>query len=352
MLNSSVSLPVLNYQSESSRCDVDAIRPGENLQDAHGRRVRYLRLSLTSACSMRCLYCRPTTMGHDHDPSRMTPVEIERLVRHLVEQRNVRKVRLTGGEPTSRPDLLEIIRRLSAIRGLEDLAMTTNGLTLARHANDYRRAGLRRVNISLDSLDPNRFERVTGVRGVTRVIEGIDAAQAAGLLPVKINTVVVRDENTADLPELILFAADRGLEIRLIELMPMGPLAPQWAGRFVSQQEMRKSLDSIVRSWWHFSSGSDAARVDLAELRDGRCVRIGFVTAMSCRFCEACDRIRIGADGTIYPCLMDHPAGNLMRALRPEFDAALLDRMLMRSLAEKKREHPATGAGIMTRIGG
>jgi GTP 3',8-cyclase len=300
---------------------------------------------------MRCVYCRPDF--HRNDPSGiLTPAEIEALVGHLVGSHGVRKVRLTGGDPTFRGDLLEIIERVGGVPGLGDVAMTTNGLSLASRAADYREAGLKRVNVSLDSLDPERFERMTGVAGMERVIAGLRAALDAGLAPVRINTVVLRDENLEELPALVSFAAELGVEIRFIELMPMGPLADRWKERYVPAARMQRELSEAVAEWARRPQGSESATRFDVTLHDGRRSTIGFITPMSCNFCAACDRIRITAQGTLYPCLMDRPAGSLLPAIRPVFDGELFDELLADGLRAKAPEHPQEGFAVMTNIGG
>jgi len=322
------------------------------LADAHGRRIGYLRLSLTPACPMRCTYCRPAVI-HGHDTTdTMAAESIEALIRHLVEKWGLTKVRLTGGEPTVRRDLFEIIERLSRIAGLRDLAMTTNGLSLPQHAEAFRRAGLHRVNISLDSLDPVIFERMTGVKGPDRVIQGIHAAMEAGLEPIRLNCVVLAGENEAELPDLVRFAADRGLEMRFIELMPMGPLADRWAERYVPESRMRRRLAPIVDRWESLDQGHDSARRVRVRLDDGGWVTVGFITPMSCNFCAACNRLRLTASGDVYPCLMDRPRGNIRDALTPRFDADRFDELLHASLRAKAAEHPVTGFTTMTVLGG
>ncbi len=282
----------------------------------------------------------------------MTASEIESLVRYLVVEHGVSKVRLTGGDPTTRPDLVEIIERLATIPGLRDLAMTTNGLTLERMADRYADAGLMRVNVSLDSLDRDQFACITGVDGLERVLAGIDAAVNARLTPLKINTVVLRGDNETQLPSLVNFAADRGVAIRFIELMPMGPLAEQWADRYVSAEQMRQILQPVTAIWQPLPQGSDSAKRYKVVLRDGRKTEVGFITPMSCNFCSACSRIRIAADGMLYPCLMDQPRGSILPGLRPRFDPARLDRLLSEGLAKKAAEHPQRGFIVMTHIGG
>lgn len=321
------------------------------MRDSRDRAVGYLRLSLTPACHMRCLYCRPD-WHTNHAEGSLTPAEIQAIAAHLVAQHSIRKIRLTGGDPTTRPDLIEIIQRLARLPGVDDLAMTTNGVTLASHARAYADAGLSRVNISLDALDPTLFASMTGLDALERVLAGIDAAIDAQLTPVKLNTVVIKGMNDSQLPELVRFAGRLGLEIRFIELMPMGPLADRWAERYVPAGAMREALASTVVAWEPLEQGASAATPMRATLDDGSQVRVGFITPMSCNFCDACNRIRIASDGSLYPCLMDQPAGSILPALRPRFDPLALDAIIAAGLDRKAAEHPAQGFVTMTVIGG
>jgi len=320
------------------------------IQDSFGRAAQYLRLSITDACQSRCIYCRPAGWSARPGPQ-MSADEIVALVSHLARH-GVNKVRLTGGEPTARRDLPEIVRRLALVPGLTELAMTTNGLRLAAQAQQLKAAGLKRVNISLDTLNTEKYHRITGVDGLRDVLAGIDAALAADLKPVKLNTVVVRGENDYDLSELLLFAQWKGTPIRFIELMPMGPLAGRWQERFVSESEMRQRLSDVVVSWVPRPDTRDPARKYYAGMTYGRGVHVGFITAMSCPFCSGCNRLRIAADGSIYPCLMDKPCGSVLPALRPMFDPGALDAALANAMGRKPREHPACACGVMTEIGG
>lgn len=322
------------------------------LQDTTGRGIGYLRLSLTKACSMRCTYCRPARLEQPRGEPMLTPAEIEQLTRHLVDRHGLRKVRLTGGDPTSRAELVEIIERIARIDGVEDLAMTTNGLTLPRMAQVYADAGLQRINLSLDTLDPERFARMTGVDGLSRVLGGLAAAKRAGLSPIKINSVVIRGENDADIPSMVRFAAANDVPVRFIELMPMGPLASVWSERYVPEHEMRKRIEPIVRSTEDLEQGHDAARCMRVVLDDGSVAKIGFITPMSCNFCADCNRVRLAADGAVYPCLMDEPRGSVLDAVRPVFDPGAVDEALRGALAEKREEHPHDGFVVMTHIGG
>lgn len=326
--------------------------PVKTLQDPLGRGIGYLRLSLTGACSMRCTYCRPETYDNPRDEQRLSPDEIQQVVTHLAEKHGLTKVRLTGGDPTSRPELVQIIKRIASVQGINDLAMTTNGLTLERMATRYRDAGLKRVNISLDTLDTERFTQLTGVDGLHKVLRGIDAALAAGLGPVKLNTVVVRGQNEDDLVDLVDYASERGIEIRFIELMPMGPLADQWQERYMPEHDIRARLMRGMTLTHAYEQCHDAARRYQATMHNGKQTTVGFITPMSCNFCSDCNRLRLAADGRIYPCLMDRPAGSLLPALRPRFDGQLVDRLLSEALTHKQAEHPMYGDAIMTTLGG
>lgn len=308
---------------------------------------------------MRCSYCRPVSdsPGPCRDgggaAEQLSVEELYLLVQYLVECQGLRKVRLTGGEPTDRRDVLELLERLRSIRGLDELVLTTNGLRLAKMAGGLVEAGLDRVNVSLDSLDRDRYIELTGVDGLGRVLDGLEACERAGLRPIRVNTVVIRGKNEHELPSLVSFAVERGWEIRFIELMPMGPLAATWSDRYVPAARMRAVIDPVVSSWSALPRTSDAAaRFSVRLKASGRPGVIGFIRPMSCAFCDQCDRIRIGSDGTVYPCLMDQPGGSISDALRPVFDPVKLMDLLQPMLARKAEEHPCRGAGVMTRIGG
>jgi len=301
---------------------------------------------------MQCVYCRPAVVQRGRTAAVLEAVEIETLVRRLVERHGLAKVRLTGGEPTDRRDLPEIVHRLAGIAGLAELTMTTNGEALAAKARALADAGLSRANVSLDSLRPEGFRRITGADTLDRVLEGVETAIAAGLTPLKLNTVVLRGVNDEELPELVRFAAAKGVEIRFIELMPMGLQAASWPDRFVPEREMRQRLSDVIASWRAMPSGPEASRRYRAALHDGREVVIAFISPMSRPFCRRCDRIRIAADGTLYPCLMGEPAGSLLPAVRPAFDPERFDSLLRHGLGAKRPEHPTGGVAVMTHVGG
>ncbi|WP_432799526.1 GTP 3',8-cyclase MoaA [Poriferisphaera sp. WC338] len=322
------------------------------MQDKHGRSIGYLRLSITQQCPMACTYCRPVGYKPCASARSLTPEQIIQMVSHLSTQHGVSKVRLTGGEPSAHPQLLQIMSGISQIETVTDLAMTTGGLTLARCAEDYVHAGLSRVNVSLDSLNAQMFKKMTGVDGLDHVLRGIDTASEIGLSPLKLNTVVLRGHNDDELPELVRFAAEKGVPIRFIELMPMGPLAEQWTKLYVSAGEMRIRLDRVVQEWLPRSQGADSAEMFDVVLEDGLRGQVGFITPMSCNFCADCNRLRITSDGSVYPCLMDNPRGSVMAAFDPMFDTVRFDTILHDCMAVKAPEHPTIGLNVMTSIGG
>ena len=309
------------------------------LQDSFGRSVTYVRLSLTSKPLGRGLYAlAPDPVAPTEQM--LAAAEIEQLGRHLV-MRGVRKIRLAGPEPLERADLVEIVERLARIEGLADLALTTSGIGLAPLAANLAAAGLKRVNIALDSLDAEKYHRITGIDALKQVLEGIDAAVAANLNPLKLNTTVIRGENDYELAELLVYAAWKKADIRFIELMPMGMPEHRWQRRYVPEAEMRQRLESMGICWVGRPDTRDPARQYQAGLSFGRSVRVGFITAMSCPFCSACNRLRIAADGTLFPCLMGPAAGSVLPALRPAYNATEMDRILRECLAHKAGEHPA-----------
>lgn len=290
------------------------------LIDAFGRRIDYLRVSVTDRCDLRCLYClpkgTPPAVGRSE---RLGPTQIERIVRTFVRL-GVRKVRLTGGEPLTRSDIVEIAGRIGAIEGVVDLALSTNATRLADLARPLRAAGVTRLNVSLDTLDPERFAAVTCGGNLSRVLTGLAAAKAAGLAPIKINTVVMRGVNDAEIEAIIDFCGAHGFTLRLIETMPMGEAGHRASHRYLPLDEVERRL---------------AARYPFAADDDGEggparylCIvgseqRIGLITPISRHFCATCNRIRLTADGRLIPCLDDRGSISLADALSQGDDAAL-----------------------------
>lgn len=296
-----------------------ALRPRgpRELVDSFGRVIEDLRISITDRCNFRCTYCMPEE-GMKWLPRSevMSFEEIEHLARLFVERYGVRGIRLTGGEPTVRAHLPRLVAKLAALEGPEgrvDLAMTTNGATLRSSAADLRAAGLRRVNISLDSLDPERFAAVTRRDELDRVLDGIEAAKEAGFEPVKVNTVVERGVNDDEIVALATFGRERGVEVRFIEFMPLDADGHWGHRKVVGQDEIVATIDEVYPLEQLPARG--AAPADRFRYRDGGGV-IGVIPTVTKPFCGDCDRVRLTAEGRFRTCLFATDEHDLLSALR------------------------------------
>ncbi|MGY4706627.1 GTP 3',8-cyclase MoaA [Candidatus Bipolaricaulota sp. J31] len=272
------------------------------MRDRFGRRITYLRISVGDRCDLRCIYCRAGTQALAPKGEVLSFEEIVDVVRVATEF-GVRRVRLTGGEPLLRRDIVRLVGLLRERCDLEDLSLTTNGTRLARLARELARAGLGRVNVSLDSLKPGRYRAITRGGDLETVLSGIELAAEAGLAPVKINTVVMREVNDDEIPDLARFALERGFVLRFIELMPVGEAVRDgfWRRAFVGAEEIRARLVrdfSLVPA--DGAAGSGPARYFRAEGLPGA---VGFIPAISRPFCADCNRLRVTATGELRPCL-------------------------------------------------
>jgi len=281
------------------------------LEDRFGRKIDYLRLSVTDRCDLRCRYCIPDGFC-DFTPAadRLAAAEIERVVAAFAAL-GVRRVRLTGGEPLTRRDLPEIARRIAAINGIEDLSVSTNGTRLAQHAAALRAAGVQRLNVSLDTLRRERFRSLTGRDALGTVLDGLEAARAAGFAPIKLNTVLLPETEDAEIDEIVSFARSAGFILRLIEAMPVG--AGGRACGFRSLTEMMQRLGRRHHLVPGLVPGGGPARYLVSG--DGS-FSIGFIAALSQHFCQTCNRVRVNANGRLLLCLGDEADANLGRVLR------------------------------------
>lgn len=292
------------------------------LMDTFGRRISYLRLSVTDRCDLRCVYCMSDDMTFLPRNQLLSLEELDRLASAFVA-RGVSKIRLTGGEPLVRkgvPDLVAGLSRHLASGQLKELTLTTNGTLLAQHAESLARAGVRRINVSLDTLDAARFRAITrrGTLGV--VMEGLLAAQAAGL-KVKLNAVALKGGTEHEIHDLIAFAHGRGMDLTLIETMPLGDVGADRTDQYLPLSELRR----IIAQRWTLTdtterSGGPARYARVAETGG----RIGFITPMTHSFCESCNRVRVSAKGVLYTCLGQEDQVDLRAPLRSgESDTAL-----------------------------
>ncbi len=284
------------------------------LVDGFGRTVTYLRVSVTDRCDLRCVYCMSEHMTFLPKADVLTLEELDRIASAFVAL-GVRKLRITGGEPLVRKNVMSLFEGLGRhlrAGALEELTLTTNGTRLAQFAGRLADAGVKRINVSLDTLKPDLFRKLTRGGDVAQVIAGIDAAQAAGLA-VKVNAVALKDDNAAELPELIRWAHGRGLGMTLIETMPMGEVEADRTDQYLSLTALRAELESFwTLTDLSVTTGGPARYVDVAETGG----RLGFITPLSHNFCEACNRVRLTCTGTLHTCLGQEDSADLRAVLR------------------------------------
>ncbi|HEX9627690.1 MAG TPA: GTP 3',8-cyclase MoaA [Acidiferrobacterales bacterium] len=309
------------------------------LIDPFQRRIDYIRLSVTDRCDLRCSYCIPKGFKDFEEPENWLSFdEIERVVRAFTEL-GVRRVRVTGGEPLSRGRINELIGRLGRLPRLDDLSLSTNATRLAKHATALKHAGVSRINVSLDSLDPARFAEITGGGRLENVLDGLMAARAAGFAPIKINMVVMKDVNEAEIGDMVAFCVEHGFTLRFIETMPMGDTGRAAGDRYVDLQAVRRKLAERFELIPAVMTGGGPARYVQVQGTD---LKIGFITPISQHFCATCNRVRIGVDGTLYTCLgQEHNT-----ALRPLLRAGVSDEELKAAIraaiARKPERHEFT----------
>ncbi len=306
--------------------------------DAHGRTIDYLRLSVTDRCNERCLYCMPEGYrGWEQQADHLTATEIVRVVR-VAAGLGFRKFRLTGGEPLVRPDVPEIVRAMAGLPGVDSVALSTNGTRLARLAVALRAAGLRSVNVSLDALDPQTYRRITG-GNVEAVLAGLRAARAAGFERVKLNCVLMRGLNDHEIWPLVRFAADQNLPIRLIEMMPVTTTEVLSRRNFFPIGEARALLAEQDELLPEASAGWGWGPATYFRLRRTGAL-VGFIGAVTnLHFCEACNKMRLTADGRIRPCLGSHGEFDLRTILRTTSSDDAVRAVFASALEHKPREH-------------
>ncbi len=306
--------------------------------DNFNRPISYLRVSVTDRCNLRCVYCMPPegVPWRPHEEI-LRYEEIELIVRAATSL-GISKVRLTGGEPLVRLGLVELVHKLAHIPGIDDLAMTTNGTLLARYAAELAQAGLRRVNVSLDTLRPERFRRITRRGNLAAVFEGIAAAREAGLVPLKVNMVMVRGLNDDEVVDFARLTLEGDWHVRFIELMPLGANAA-WAGDgYVSVGEARRRIEAAFGELLpaKVRVGNGPARYYRLS---GAAGTIGFISPVSEHFCYRCNRLRLTADGRLRPCLLSDYEIDLRTPLRLGADLAEIRGLLIRSIGTKPERH-------------
>jgi cyclic pyranopterin phosphate synthase len=299
--------------------------------------VTYLRVSVTDRCDLRCVYCMAEHMVFLPKAEVLSLEELDRIASAFVGL-GVRKLRLTGGEPLVRKGIMTLIERLArhlTSGALDELTLTTNATQLAAFAGDLARVGVKRINVSLDTLKPDLFARITRGGDVAKVLGGIEAARAAGLA-VKINAVALKDDNAAEIPELIRWAHGAGMDMTLIETMPMGEIEADRTDQFLSLGDVRRDLESYwTLSELPLTTGGPARYVRIAETGG----RLGFITPLSHNFCEGCNRVRLTCTGTLHSCLGREDASDLRAVIRAGGDDTALEAAIRLAIDAKPKGH-------------
>ncbi len=314
------------------------IRPDASpLIDRYSRRITYLRVSVTDRCDFRCVYCMAEEMHFLPKADILTLEELDRLSSAFIT-RGVRKLRITGGEPLVRRDIMTLFRRLSRhldSSRLDELTLTTNGSQLERYAADLAALGVRRINVSIDSLDPAKFRVITRRGDLGQVMAGLKAAQRAGLA-VKINTVALKDVNDDELDRLVAWCGEEGFDLTLIETMPLGEVDEDRTDHYLPLSEVRQRLaERWTLTPTDYRTGGPARYVTVKET--GR--RLGFITPLSHNFCESCNRVRLTCTGTLYMCLGQEDAVDLRAPLRASSSDAELHQAIDRAMWLKPKGH-------------
>jgi cyclic pyranopterin phosphate synthase len=305
--------------------------------DPFGRHISYLRVSVTDRCDFRCVYCMPEHMTFLPKADVLTLEELERLSMAFV-RKGVEQLRITGGEPLVRRDVMTLFHGLGRHIGrsnLKEVTLTTNGSQLARFARDLVSAGVKRVNVSLDTRDESTFRTITRWGDLNKVLDGIDAADAAGLA-IKINTVALKGVNENEITDLMLWAHSRSFDHTLIETMPMGEIDGDRVGQYLPLSLVRARLArDFTLEDSPYRTGGPARYVRVKETGG----RLGFITPLTHNFCESCNRVRLTCTGTLYMCLGQDDAADLRKPLRASADDALLDCAIEAAIARKPKGH-------------
>lgn len=307
------------------------------LIDPFGRHITYLRLSVTDRCDLRCVYCMSERMAFLPKAEILSFEEIDRLCAAFIK-RGVRKLRLTGGEPLLRRDFMHLARTLSRhlrTGALDELTLTTNATRLAHHAADLAAIGIKRINVSLDTRNPETFARITRKQNLGEVLAGIEAARRAGIA-VKINTVALKRDNAHELPSLAAWAHAKGMDITLIETMPLGAVDEDRTDQFLSLAEVRLAFEQMwTLDPLPYRSGGPARYARVRETGG----RLGFITPLSHNFCAECNRVRLTCTGRLYMCLGQDDHIDFREALRAGASEAELDALIARAMRQKPERH-------------
>ena len=305
--------------------------------DQFGRNIRYLRISLTDHCNLRCVYCMPEDQTFRPNPELMQDDEIALLTR-LFASLGFDKIRLTGGEPTVRAHIVDIVRNIASTDGIRSVSMTTNGVLLKKLAQPLAEAGLQRVNISVDTLDPEKFHRLTRWGKLEDVWDGILAAEKAGLAPVKLNAVIVKGYNEEDVVDLARLTLDHPWQIRFIEMMPFAGLPDVQTGQIITAAYIQEHIESALGKLDHSNNGRLDGEARVFHLA-GAQGDIGFISSVTSPFCDSCTRARLTADGRLRLCLLRENEVDLLTPLRAGATLEDLRRLILDGIWSKPWGH-------------
>jgi len=317
--------------------------------DRFGRNIHYMRISLTDHCNLRCVYCMPEDMTFRPSAEMLQDEELIQLVR-LFASLGFDKFRLTGGEPTVRPNVAKIVREMANVPGVKSLSMTTNGVLLGKLAQPLKDAGLQRVNVSLDTLDPERFRRITRWGKLELVWEGIQAAEAAGLTPIKINAVVVRGYNEDQVAGLARLTLDRPWQVRFIEMMPFAGATELQQRQVVTMKEIQQRIGEEVGPLELQDNGRLDGEAVIYRLPDAK-GELGFISSVTLPFCASCSRARLTSDGRLRLCLLREKEVDLLSPLRQGASLEDLRQIILNGIWDKPWGHGlAEGEVALNRV--
>jgi len=313
------------------------LTPTSTMTDPFGRDITYLRVSVTDRCDFRCTYCMSEHMTFLPKKDLLTLEELDRLCTVFIEK-GVKKLRLTGGEPLVRKNIMHLVEQLGRhlnTGALEELTLTTNGSQLAKHAAALYENGVRRINVSIDTLDPDKFRQITRWGDLSRVLDGIKAAQDAGL-KIKLNAVALKDFNDTEIPEMLRWAHGQGMDMTVIETMPMGEIEEDRTDRYLPLSMLRADLETrFTLTDIPYKTGGPARYVEVKETGG----RLGFITPMTHNFCESCNRVRLTCTGTLYMCLGQDDAADLRAPLRASEGNELVSQAIDEAIGRKPKGH-------------
>jgi cyclic pyranopterin phosphate synthase len=324
------------------------------LIDPFGRQIEYVRLSVTDKCNLRCFYCMPKGFKSFEEPDNWLSFdEIERVIGAFGEL-GVHRVRLTGGEPLVRHNLAQLASRLSSLPGIDDLSLSTNATLLEKQAQELYQGGIRRINVSLDTMDEKRFTAITGGGKLEGVLKGLKKARQVGFAPIKINMVVMKDTNQDDYQRILEYCMENNFTLRFIETMPMGASGRDASDQYLSLQTVKEQLAKKYDLVSGLMTGGGPARYYRIN---GTGFEIGFITPISQHFCASCNRVRISVDGTLYLCLGQEDKLELRPLLRAGISDQDLKKVISEAIARKPERHefnqkPGQIVRLMSMTGG